>query len=440
MLLHLDTRRLSGALHEEELKRLAPQALLAWLQQTEGNGEGKNFLGWRDLPVDYDKEEFARIQEAAERIRQDSDVLVVAGIGGSYLGARAVIEALRPYFKKVEGPEILFAGNNVSPSYLADLMDSLRGQRVSVNVISKSGSTTETAVAFRVLRAFMEESYGEAEAARRIFATTDKEKGALKTLAQSKGYASFVVPDAVGGRYSVLTAVGLLPIAAAGHDISALMRGAAAQREVTLKNGLSGDAAQYAMHRCLLLRRGYEIEVLANFEPALHYFAEWWKQLFGETEGKDGKSLFPAAVDLSTDLHSMGQYLQDGKRIILETFLSVEHSRRDFPIPVDHESKDGLAYLEGRPMSELQKNALQGTELAHADGGTPNMRVSIARLDEEHLGALIYFFEFACGLSGYLNGLNPFDQPGVEAYKNNMYALLGKPGYEELARKLHERL
>lgn len=445
-MLNLDVSHVMKVVREHEFPGFEAQALCAVDTLMEGSGEGSDFLGWRDLPLDYDKQEFERILKAAERIRENSDLLIVAGIGGSYLGARAVIDALSPQFeteaqrKARKVPEIIYAGNNLSPSYLAELMEYIGDREVTVNVISKSGGTTETAVAFRILRSYMEERYGAEGAARRIYATTDKARGALKTLADAKGYETFVIPDEVGGRFSVLTAVGLLPIAAAGIDIVRLMEGAAHMKAVSEECEEECPALLYAVVRNLLYRRGYTIEVMANFEPRLHYFTEWWKQLYGESEGKDGKGIFPAGVDYSTDLHSMGQFMQDGSRIIFETFIDVEEAGKDLDIPADNEAADGLDYLSGTPYSQIASKALLGTMLAHEDGGTPNMRISIPRLDAFNLGELIYFFEKACGLSAYMNGVNPFNQPGVEAYKKNMFALLGKPGYEELKAELEQRL
>lgn len=440
-MLQVHVNHTSNVIRQDEADTMRLQAELAERTVREANGPGSEFLGWYHLPDRYDRAEFERILKAAEKIRRDSDVLIVAGIGGSYLGARAVIEALAPEFapageKKLE---VVFAGNNLSASYLESLLGHIGDRDVSVNVISKSGGTTETAVAFRVLRAYMEKRYGE-EAVHRIFATTDKARGALRKLADEKGYECFVIPDDVGGRFSVLTAVGLLPIAAAGADISALMRGASEMKKRCEQEGFDSPAMRYAIVRNLLYRRGYHIEVLAAFEPRLQTFQEWWKQLFGESEGKDGKGIFPASVSYSMDLHSMGQYLQDGKRVLFESFLVIKESGSELCVPEDPQSEDGLAYLSGKPLSFLQKKAEQGTQLAHEDGGTPNLSLEIERIDEEHLGGLIFFFEYSCALSAYLNGVNPFNQPGVEAYKKNMFALLGKPSYEALRAELEARL
>lgn len=409
-------------------------------------GKGNDYVGWVDLPVNYDKEEFARIKAAAEKIKKDSDVLIVIGIGGSYLGARAAIEALRHSFynsvdKKVrKTPEIYYAGNSISETYLADLIDVIGDRDFSINVISKSGTTTEPAIAFRVLKKLLIDKYGKEEAAKRIYATTDKARGALKTLSDSEGYETFVVPDDVGGRYSVLTAVGLLPIAVSGADIDKLMEGAAAAREEAINNVYEeNDALQYAVTRNIIASKGKKIEILANYEPALHYVSEWWKQLYGESEGKDGKGIYPASVDLTTDLHSMGQYIQDGQRILMETVINVKKSRRAIIIEKEAEDLDGLNYLGGRDMHFVNDSAMNGTIFAHVEGGVPNLRIDVEELNEYNLGQLFYFFEFACGISGYMLDVNPFNQPGVESYKKNMFALLGKPGYEELRESLMNR-
>lgn len=413
----------------------------------DGTGAGNDFIGWINLPVDYDKEEFARIQKAAEKIQSDSEVLVVIGIGGSYLGARAAIEALRhSFYNNVDKsirktPEIYFAGNNISSTYIQHLIDVIGDRDFSINVISKSGTTTEPAIAFRVFKKLLVEKYGKEEAAKRIYATTDKAKGALKNLATEEGYETFVVPDDVGGRFSVLTAVGLLPIAASGADITKLMEGAAAMREHCLSADFNeNDSLKYAAVRNILLRRGKTIEILCNYEPALHYVSEWWKQLYGESEGKDGKGLYPASVDLTTDLHSMGQFIQDGSRIMFETVLNVEKSREEIIINEEPVDLDGLNYLAGKTVDFINKSAMNGTILAHTDGNVPNLLVNIPEQNEYYLGQLFYFFEFACGISGYLLGVNPFNQPGVESYKKNMFALLGKPGFEEEREKLLKRL
>ena len=411
------------------------------------NGAGNDFLGWIDLPVDYDKEEFSRIEKAAEKIKKDSDVLIVIGIGGSYLGARAAIEFLRHGFynslpKEKRGtPEIYYVGNSISSTYLQGVIDVIGDRDFSVNVISKSGTTTEPAIAFRIFKKMLEDKYGQEEAAKRIYATTDKARGALKDLATKEGYESFVVPDDVGGRFSVLTAVGLLPIAVSGADITALMDGAASGRELALNEKFEdNEAMKYAAIRNILLRKGKSVEVLANYEPALHYIGEWWKQLYGESEGKDQKGIFPAAVDFTTDLHSMGQFIQDGARIMFETVMNVEEARETITIEKEAEDLDGLNYLAGKTMDFVNKSAMNGTILAHTDGNVPNLMIKIPKMDEFHLGQLFYFFEFACGVSGYILGVNPFNQPGVESYKKNMFALLGKPGYEEEREALLKRL
>ena len=411
------------------------------------SGAGNDFLGWIDLPVDYDKEEFSRIEKAAEKIKKDSDVLIVIGIGGSYLGARAAIEFLRHGFynslpKEKRGtPEIYYVGNSISSTYLQGVIDVIGDRDFSVNVISKSGTTTEPAIAFRIFKKMLEDKYGQEEAAKRIYATTDKARGALKDLATKEGYESFVVPDDVGGRFSVLTAVGLLPIAVSGADIKALMDGAASGRELALNEKFEdNEAMKYAAIRNILLRKGKSVEVLANYEPALHYIGEWWKQLYGESEGKDQKGIFPAAVDFTTDLHSMGQFIQDGARIMFETVMNVEEARETITIEKEAEDLDGLNYLAGKTMDFVNKSAMNGTILAHTDGSVPNLMIKIPKMDEFHLGQLFYFFEFACGVSGYILGVNPFNQPGVESYKRNMFALLGKPGYEEEREALLKRL
>ena len=412
-----------------------------------GTGAGNDFLGWVDLPVNYDKEEFARIKKAAKKIRSDSDVLIVIGIGGSYLGARAAIEMLSNSFynsidkEKRNGPAIFYAGNSISSTYLAELLEAVEGKDISVNVISKSGTTTEPAIAFRIFKDLLEKKYGKEEAKNRIYATTDKAKGALKTLADAEGYETFVIPDDVGGRFSVLTAVGLLPIAAAGIDIDAIMQGAAdARKEYSCDELDKNMCYQYAVARNLLLRKGKNVEMVVNFEPALHYFAEWWKQLFGESEGKDNKGIFPAAADFSTDLHSMGQYIQQGMRMLFETAILVDEAKKDITIEETPDNIDKLNFLAGKNVSYVNQKAAEGVCLAHTDGGVPNLVVKVSKLDAYTFGKMVYFFEKACGISGYLLGVNPFDQPGVEAYKSNMFALLGKPGYEAQKAELEKRL
>ncbi len=395
-------------------------------------GAGNDFTGWIDLPENYDKEEFARIKQAAARICSDSKALVVVGIGGSYLGARAVIELLRsPNYNALpkNTPDIYFAGNGISGDALTDIITMLGDRDFSVNVISKSGTTTEPAIAFRIFKQLLERKYGAEGARSRIYATTDRARGALKTLADREGYESFVVPDDVGGRYSVLTAVGLLPIACAGIDIDRLMQGARDERTEIRFRGIESAAVQYAATRQALAQQGKSIEILAAFEPAFRFMAEWWKQLYGESEGKDGKGIFPASVDLTPDLHSMGQYIQDGQRMLQETFVFFSHASASVSVPADEENLDGLNYLAGREMSYINEKAMEATMAAHISGGVPVTQIRLARICEEEVGALIYFFEFACGVSGYLSGVNPFNQPGVEAYKKNMFHLLGKPGY-----------
>ncbi|WP_192896622.1 glucose-6-phosphate isomerase [Cohnella sp. AR92] len=406
-------------------------------------GPGSDYLGWVDLPFQYDKEEFARIKSAASRIRGNSEALVVIGIGGSYLGARAAIESLSHTFhNQMPGnTQVYFAGQNISSTYVTHLLELLEGKDISLNVISKSGTTTEPAIAFRILRDYMEKKYGKEEARKRIFATTDSSKGALKTLASEEGYETFVIPDDVGGRYSVLTAVGLLPIAVAGLDIDKMMAGAAAAAEKYNNPDLAtNESYQYAAVRNALYRKGYSIELLANFEPSLHYVSEWWKQLFGESEGKDQKALYPASVDFSTDLHSMGQYVQEGRRSLIETVLAVKKPKIELTVESDKSNLDGLNFLAGMTMDEVNKQAAIGTRLAHVDGGVPNLIVELDELNEYTFGEMVYFFEKACGISGHLLGVNPFDQPGVEAYKVNMFALLGKPGYEAQKEELSKRL
>lgn len=410
-------------------------------------GPGQEYTGWLDLPVAYDKEEFRRIKEAAARIAADSDVLIVIGIGGSYLGARATVEALSHSFhnqlprERRKSPAIYFAGKELSPIYLTHLFELLEGKEVSVNVISKSGTTTEPAIAFRIFREYMEKRYGKEGARRRIYATTDRNRGALKQVAAAEGYEQFVIPDEVGGRYSVLTAVGLLPIAVSGADIDQLMAGAAAAMEAYSNPDLSANPCyQYAAARHALYRKGKTTELLVTYEPALRSTAEWWKQLYGESEGKDQKGIFPASVEFTTDLHSMGQYVQDGLRNLFETVVRVERPKVDIAIGPDADDVDGLNFLAGQSMDHVNRKAFEGTLLAHTDGGVPNLVLTLPELNEFHYGQMIYFFEKACAMSGYMLGVNPFDQPGVEAYKKNMFALLGKPGYEAEKAELEQRL
>ena len=431
--------------HEvESMKKLALDAKDLLVSR---KGAGNDFLGWIDLPENYDKEEFARIKKAAAKIQSDSEVLLVIGIGGSYLGARAAIEFLRHSFyntvsKEIrKTPEIYFVGNSISSTYIKHLMDVIGDRDFSINMISKSGTTTEPAIAFRVFKEMMEKKYGKAEAAKRIYATTDKARGSLKNLATEEGYETFVVPDDVGGRFSVLTAVGLLPIAVSGADIDKLMEGAQAGREAALNTPFEdNDAVKYAALRNILLRKGKQIEILANYEPSVHYVSEWWKQLYGESEGKDQKGIFPASVDLTTDLHSMGQFIQDGSRNLFETVINIETSREEIILQEEPVDLDGLNYLAGKSVDFVNKSAMNGTILAHTDGQVPNLMVKVPEVNEFYLGELFYFFEFACGVSGYLLGVNPFNQPGVESYKKNMFALLGKPGYEAQREELLKRL
>ena len=423
---------------------LAPRLHIVHGHLQKGNGVGGEFTGWVHLPESYDRAEFARIEQAAQKIRSDSQALVVIGIGGSYLGARGVIECLcSPNYnlKKKDTPNIYFIGNGLSSDQLSETMELLDGVDFSVNVISKSGTTTEPAVAFRFFRRLLEERYGKEGAAARIYATTDRHKGALKSLADANGYETFVVPDDIGGRYSVLTAVGLLPIAVAGIDIGELMAGAQSMMEVCRADDIAVNPAwQYAAARYELYQDGKKIELLASFEPSFRFMAEWWKQLYGESEGKEGKGLFPASVEFTADLHSMGQYIQQGERHLFETVVRFGPSAHENPVPYDDGNGDGLNFLAGKTMDFLREQAMDGTLIAHVEGGVPNITVQVGRRNAFTLGELIYFVEYACGLSGYLLDVNPFDQPGVEAYKKNMFALLGKPGYEELGRSLLEKL
>lgn len=442
-----DYSKTAKFIREEEVQSMSKIVDAAKQELVSREGLGNDFLGWIDLPVAYDKEEFARIKKAAEKIKNDSEVLLVIGIGGSYLGARAAIEFLRHGFynnvsKEIrKTPEIYYVGNSISSSYIQGLVDVIGDRDFSVNMISKSGTTTEPAIAFRVFKEMLEKKYGKKEAAERIYATTDRVKGALKKVADEEGYETFVVPDDVGGRFSVLTAVGLLPIAVSGADIDKLMEGATSGRELALNQPFaSNDALQYAAVRNILHRKGKSVEILANYEPSLHYVSEWWKQLYGESEGKDQKGIFPASVDLTTDLHSMGQFIQDGARIMFETVLNVEKSSAELTIGEEAVDLDGLNYLAGKTVDFVNKSAMNGTILAHTDGNVPNLMVKIPEQNEFYLGQLFYFFEFACGVSGYVSGVNPFDQPGVESYKRNMFALLGKPGYEKEREELISRL
>ena len=435
-------KHLAKFIRPEEYDTIFPQVELAHQQLESRSGAGNDFLGWLDLPVNYDKEEFARIKEAAKKIREDSDVLLVAGIGGSYLGARAVVEAVKGLYHNdtEDGLKIYFCGNTISPTYLNDIIKVTKGKRFSINVISKSGTTTETALAFRVLRKLLEDSVGPEEANKRIYATTDRAKGTLKQLADAQGWPTFVVPDDVGGRYSVLTAVGLLPIACAGIDIDALMKGAADAREAYSVCSKDNDAYRYAMTRNILYRKGKVVETLAAFEPDFTMMNEWYKQLFGESEGKDQKGLMPTSCIFSTDLHSMGQFLQDGSRTMFETYVDIKNTREDFYIEPLEGNFDGLNFLANQNMSVVNRKAMEGTILAHNDGGVPIGVIEVDSLDAFNVGYLIYFFWKACAVSGYLLSVNPFDQPGVESYKKNMFALLGKPGYEDRKAELEAKL
>lgn len=432
---------------EHELTYLRDFVKVAHHSLHEQTGAGSDFTGWIDLPVNYDQEEFSRVQKAAQKIQSDSDILLVIGIGGSYLGARAAIEMLQHSFynvlptEKRKTPQIIFVGNNISSTYMRDVIDLLEGKDFSINVISKSGTTTEPAIAFRIFRKILQDKYGVEEARKRIYATTDKARGALKTLANEEGYESFVIPDDVGGRYSVLTPVGLLPIAVSGADIEKMMQGAAAARDDFGHSELDENPAyQYAAVRKILYNKGKTIEMLINYEPALQYFSEWWKQLFGESEGKDQKGIYPSSANFSTDLHSLGQYVQEGRRDLFETVIKVGKPRHELKIEKEENDLDGLNYLAGQTIDFVNHKAFEGTMLAHTDGGVPNLIVNIPELDEFTFGYLVYFFEKACAMSGYLLGVNPFDQPGVEAYKVNMFALLGKPGFEEKKAELEKRL
>ena len=442
-MLELDLSPAQGALSPDFLTARKDKLAQAqeWLDKA--TGVGNDFVGWVHLPVNYDKAEFARIQAAAKKIQSQSKALVVIGIGGSYLGARAVIELLKsPNYNALpkDTPDVYFAGNGLSSDALQEIVTMIGERDFSVNIISKSGTTTEPAVAFRLFKSMLEERYGKDGARERIYATTDAKRGALKGLADKEGYEEFVVPDDVGGRFSVLTAVGLLPIAVAGIDIEKLMAGAAAQRAECLAQGPDSISAQYAAARHALYESGKSVEILAGFEPSFRFFGEWWKQLFGESEGKEGKGLLPASVDFTADLHSMGQYIQQGQRLMLETVVRFEAPLHQLTIPNDPENVDGLNFLTGKTLSYVNEQAIRGTRLAHVDGGVPNIVLTAPRRDEDAVGRLIYFFEFACGLSGYLLEVNPFDQPGVEAYKKNMFALLGKPGYEDQKAQLEARL
>ncbi len=444
--LTLDLSKAKPFLQDYEVAQMQPMVDVAHKMIHDKTGPGNDFLGWVDLPVDFDKDEFDRIKASAEKIKTNSEYLIVIGIGGSYLGARAAIEMNASTFHNLmpenkDSVKILYAGNNISSTYMADLVELVKDKDFSVNIISKSGTTTEPAIAFRIFKDLLEKKYGKDGAKERIFATTDKARGALRTLANAEGYETFVIPDDVGGRFSVLTAVGLLPIAASGINIDDMMQGAKDAREEYSVPDLDKNIAyKYAAARNALYNKGKKIEVMANFEPSLHYVGEWWKQLYGESEGKDQKGIFPASCDFSTDLHSMGQYMQDGLRMMFETQLNVEKPRKSVILEANEDDLDGLNYLEGKDMDFVNNQAFSGTVLAHVDGSVPNIVINIPELTAYYFGYMVYFFEKACGLSGYLLGVNPFNQPGVEAYKKNMFALLGKPGYEDLRKELLERL
>ena len=444
MALKVNDKYLASFVSEHEYKGIQPAVTAAHETLTSKNGLGNDFLGWTTLPADYDKDEFARIKAAAEKIKKNSEVLIVIGIGGSYLGARAVIEAVKSSLYnslKKDTPDIYFIGNTISPTYLNEVISLVEGRDFSVNIISKSGTTTEPALAFRVFRELLEKKYGADGAKERIFATTDAKKGTLKELSDKNGYETFVIPDNVGGRFSVLTAVGLLPIAVAGCDIDALMNGAAAaMNDYNDPDINKNDCYKYAALRNILYRKGRAVEMLVAYEPSFAMMNEWFKQLFGESEGKDGKALFPASAVFSTDLHSLGQYIQDGSNILFETVVQFGKAQKDFYIEKEATNGDGLNFLAGQNMSVVNRKAFEGTVLAHTEGGTPNIVIEVPELNEYEIGYMIYFFEKACAVSGYMLGVNPFDQPGVESYKKNMFALLGKPGYEDRKAELEARL
>ena len=434
-----DYSKVSGFVKDTEVESMKKIVAAAKEELVSRNGAGNDFLGWIDLPTDYDKEEFARIKKAAEKIKSDSEVLLVIGIGGSYLGARAVIEALSNSFHNYDkaAMKVIFAGHNIGEDYYHELMAYLEDKEFSLCVISKSGTTTEPAIAFRLLKDLLEQKVGKSEAGKRIVAITDASKGALRTLADREGYKTFIIPDNVGGRFSVLTPVGLLPIAVAGFDVKELVKGAVEMGAACIDKSI---AVEYAVARTALYRKGFAVELLANFNPKLHYITEWWKQLYGESEGKEHKGIFPAGVDFTTDLHSMGQYIQEGVRMLMETVISVEKSDYKVAIPSDEANLDKLNFLAGKRVDEVNKMAELGTQIAHVDGGVPNMHITMPALNALYIGQLFYFFELACGISGNLLGVNPFDQPGVEAYKNNMFALLEKPGYEEATKAIKAKL
>ncbi len=442
MAVKLNTKYLEGMISDHELEGVKSQITAAHNLVETRSGLGNDFLGWVDLPVDYDKEEFARIKAAAEKIKQKADILIVIGIGGSYLGARAAIELLKsPFYNnmKKDTPDIYYVGNSISPTYLNEVLSICEGKDICVNVISKSGTTTEPALAFRIFKKLVEDKYGKEEAKERIFATTDKARGTLKELSDKEGYETFTIADDIGGRFSVLTAVGLLPIAVAGCDIDKIMQGAAAAREKYSKDD-GNDCYTYAALRNILYRKGKSVEMLVSYDPSFTMMAEWFKQLYGESEGKDNKGIFPASATFSTDLHSLGQFIQDGSRIMFETVVGIKNPKQDLFLESDEQNLDGLNFLSNQNMSVVNRKAFEGTILAHTEGGVPNIVVEVDALDEENFGELVYFFEKACAISGYMLGVNPFNQPGVESYKKNMFALLGKPGYEDAKAALEEKL
>ncbi len=438
--LSLDISQTASFYTQKQYEEIKEEVVAAHKLLRSKTGAGNDFIGWLDLPVSYDQIEFSKIKQAAERIKQQSQVLLAIGIGGSYLGAKSAIEMLKRYFNQ-PGVEVIFVGNQISSTYANQLLDYLKDKDFSINVISKSGTTTEPAIAFRIFKEYMENRYGKEEAKNRIYATTDKERGALKSLSNAEGYETFVVPDDVGGRFSVLTPVGLLPIAASGVDIDEMMNGAKqAYKDYLEKDIEKNDALKYALVRNLLYRNGKKLEMLVNYEPKLNYFSEWWKQLFGESEGKDGKGIWITSASFSTDLHSLGQMIQQGERTIFETVIDVETPEENITIALDKDNLDGLNFLAGKTMDYVNKMAMTGTMLAHVDGGVPNIRVTVPNISAFTYGYMVYFFELACGVSAYTLGVNPFNQPGVEDYKKNMFALLGKPGYEEMKKKLEEKL
>lgn len=436
----VDITNATSFIDETLLPTMEQEIKIAHKTLVQKTGAGRDYTGWVTLPNDYNRDEFSRIQKAAKKIQEDSDILLVIGIGGSYLGAKAALDMLNKHFDKDQSLEIIFVGHHISSSYIADLLDYINGKELSINVISKSGTTTEPAIAFRIFKQVLLEKYGREEASKRIYATTDKTRGALRSLADKEGYETFIVPDDVGGRYSVLTPVGLLPIAASGVDIVSMMQGAQdATKEYEMEN-LNNPVYKYVALRNLLYRRGKKIEMLVNYEPSLFFIGEWWKQLFGESEGKDHLGIFPSSASFSTDLHSLGQYIQDGERHLFETVLNIEKPRREIAVPSDERNLDGLNYLADKTVDFVNKKAFLGTLLAHTDGGVPNIIINIPDTSPYMFGKMVYFFELACGISGYVLGINPFNQPGVEAYKKNMFALLEKPGFEELTKELKKRL